>query len=379
MNFRIPVYRFLKDEQKVGYWTVFSNIILVLATFWLGLYVQDIIAQRNGNASGVLANVEYAQNVKPIVDSLNIKYGSLCMDIKKEMETIIKNPETVNLYALGLYMDSILYRDNSRQDKILSYCLDVSKASVTIHPYVQHLNDTLSARAAVIPLMKDVYLFIINQYTDIDTTAKNSYNERGSDYMCKTVKKRWDSKWPLLKKQLDEEIRNPEYLANFGILTTFDTSISNEIKKIYDGFIDNVINDYKSNISKNKTTNNVDSLFMAQYIVGEYNFMINNLLLQSVTNHTFLSNHNYFKNNKKNRFLDNPIGSLIIVIMAGVLLAWIILQTLPQNNVKNNKKTNKDDLYSDYISELKYNTKLMKKLLEYGIDISHKDEHEKKQ
>ena len=120
MNFRIPVYRFLKDEQKVGYWTVFSNIILVLATFWLGLYVQDIIAQRNGNASGVLANVEYAQNVKPIVDSLNIKYGSLCMDIKKEMETIIKNPETVKLYAFGLYMDSILSRDNSRQDKILS-------------------------------------------------------------------------------------------------------------------------------------------------------------------------------------------------------------------------------------------------------------------
>lgn len=379
MKFRIPVYKNLQDEQKVGYWTVFSNIVLILVTFWLGLYVQDIIVQRNGNASGVLANVEYAQNVKPIVDSLNIKYGSLCMDIKKEMETIIKNPETVNLYALGLYMDSILYRDNSRQDKILSYCLDVSKASVTIYPYVQHLNDTLSARAAVIPLMKDVYLFIINQYTDIDTTAKNSYNERGGDYMCKTVKKRWDSKWPLLKKQLDEEIRNPEYLANFGILTTFDTSISNEIKKIYDGFIDNVINDYKSNISKNKTTNNVDSLFMAQYIVGEYNFMINNLLLQSVTNHTFLSNHNYFKNNKKNRFLDNPIGSLIIVIMAGVLLAWIILQTLPQNNVKNNKKTNKDDLYSDYISELKYNTKLMKKLLEYGIDIPHKDEHEKKQ
>lgn len=41
------IYRQLTQEQRVNFWTILTNLFVVLFTFWLGLSVQDMIATRH--------------------------------------------------------------------------------------------------------------------------------------------------------------------------------------------------------------------------------------------------------------------------------------------------------------------------------------------
>ena len=130
-------------EQVVGYWTTSTNIVLVLTTFWLGLVVQDFVAERNANVSAVLTNVEYVKCVKPQVDSLNIQYNSFLHDIY-----VTLNEGNAKLITAGS-INTITSRYNetsqyiiSRYNEISHYCDDLIETSKKVMYYFDDVNAT---------------------------------------------------------------------------------------------------------------------------------------------------------------------------------------------------------------------------------------------
>lgn len=58
-------YKQISNNQKSNYWTIATNIFLVLFTFWMGIFVQDLIATKNSKINDKLLKIQYVDNILP--------------------------------------------------------------------------------------------------------------------------------------------------------------------------------------------------------------------------------------------------------------------------------------------------------------------------
>lgn len=58
-------YRMISSGQKSNYWTIITNMFLVLFTFWMGIFVQDLIANKNSKLNDRLLRVQYVDKIRP--------------------------------------------------------------------------------------------------------------------------------------------------------------------------------------------------------------------------------------------------------------------------------------------------------------------------
>jgi len=63
-------YKAMSHDQKVAFWTITSNVFLVIFTFWMGLFVQDFIADKNANLTKELVRFDYVDRIYPTYKSI---------------------------------------------------------------------------------------------------------------------------------------------------------------------------------------------------------------------------------------------------------------------------------------------------------------------
>lgn len=79
-------YISLTNDSKSSFWQILTNIFLVFFTFWMGIYVQDIIASKNEAINRKIVNFEYVDRITPyykrivhnnndVISKLNIFYS----------------------------------------------------------------------------------------------------------------------------------------------------------------------------------------------------------------------------------------------------------------------------------------------------------------
>lgn len=62
----------LSSDSKSSFWQILTNIFLVYFTFWMGIYVQDLIASKNEAVNKKLVSFEYVDRIKPHWNKVNI-------------------------------------------------------------------------------------------------------------------------------------------------------------------------------------------------------------------------------------------------------------------------------------------------------------------
>lgn len=87
-------YKAMSHEQKVTFWTITSNVFLVIFTFWMGLFVQDFIADKNANLTKELVRFDYVDRIYPTYKSItsNEVMDSL-WQFTLEARIVDKNPK----------------------------------------------------------------------------------------------------------------------------------------------------------------------------------------------------------------------------------------------------------------------------------------------
>ena len=236
----------ISKEQLVGYWTIFTNIILVLTTFWLGLVVQDFVAIKNANVSATLARVEYINHVKPSVDTLNVHFGPFLDDINEELLKwqSYQNP---GLFTAGVY--ATLF---SRIDSIVDYYNQLIETSKDVVYYLddvelvnnnqkkneikyiqtdnaQDLVDYLNKQSLITRIgVLYVYKEILDCCFVTDTITPNDNRNLGD--------------WAKLEKRLISLYRSPDYIRTIGLTMNFRELIQ-ELKPEYEKFYHTPNND----------------------------------------------------------------------------------------------------------------------------------------
>lgn len=64
------IYKNLTSDQKISFWTMTTNIVLVVFTAWLGFLVQDIIVSKNTNIQSKLVQYEYGEKLFPALSTI---------------------------------------------------------------------------------------------------------------------------------------------------------------------------------------------------------------------------------------------------------------------------------------------------------------------
>lgn len=206
-------------EQVVGYWTTSTNIVLVLTTFWLGLVVQDFVAERNANVSAVLTNVEYVKCVKPQVDSLNIQYNSFLHDIYA----------TLNEGNAKGSINTI----TSRYNEISHYCDDLIETSKKVMYYFDDVNATTKTAKFSSKSATEVLTNLINNSNEALTNLINNSNMEtkiGALYYLTELldfyyesdsvnpnKHKTLNDWPILEQRLIKLNQDPDLISIMGL------------------------------------------------------------------------------------------------------------------------------------------------------------------
>lgn len=288
------IYKNIADGQKVGYWTVVTNILLILTTFWLGLRVQDMIATKNATASGFLANIEYVEKVKPRIDSLNIKYGGLFLRLN-DMATGkgANGKPSPTLQDVPIMTNYI----KSHSDEFLSYYSDLVATWSFVSNFDSECPESIKYYAKALSLVS-VMQDYVGEYTE--KTAQN-----------KGLK--WESGWADLEVRIKEMAYQPDYIAYFGWTT--DYSYGNAMELIKNIYLE---------IGKSQDDKNL-----------KLNLKV---LPWALEVHKWIGGHSTYKPAKDNTIvgfvLKTPFGSLILLIVIGLLLAWGITMFLPWQKEK---------------------------------------------
>lgn len=66
------IYKRLTSDQKISFWTMTTNIVLVVFTAWLGFLVQDIIVSKNTNIQSKLVQYEYGEKLFPAINNIYV-------------------------------------------------------------------------------------------------------------------------------------------------------------------------------------------------------------------------------------------------------------------------------------------------------------------
>ena len=358
------IYRNIAKEQKVNYWMTVSNILLICITFWFGLYVQDIIAKKNADASSVLANAEYTAKVKPIIDSLNVKYAPYFIEIYSYRDQIEKH-DTNLIKQLELYM-------------LLEYSLeqyefhkDIVKTFNQLETFGIPFPDSIREQAFTVSVFNEVLNYVLKY-----------------DSLQKKYNYKWEDGWEPLRKQLLDTIKSPRYIEEFGLNLTYAYTIDAIIHKIY------------SSLDKL----NVNKIFILE----------TEIIKRSTTLFMCINQNKTFKRENKNWFgiikeiFSGETAKLLYVLLGiGFCFAYIIYRLLPKEkeqtetekqlieisktlkSITTDKKTADvkvvqmpepfDDMciqnYKElYNSEHEYASKLMNILIENDIKIPPKEE-----
>ncbi len=136
-------YRGMRPEAKQAFWVSVTNICLVIFTFWMGLYVQDAVANKNVEYGARMARIEYMDKYLPALDTLTSKYYKQyvllanVIDMKKanaqkdaKGSFHFKEPSRLidlNYNALSAIPENFFF--SVTRDSLLSYCKDVLKIS----------------------------------------------------------------------------------------------------------------------------------------------------------------------------------------------------------------------------------------------------------
>lgn len=66
----IDIYKKFSSEQKVNFWTVTTNVILVMFTAWLGFTIQDVVVSKNTQLQNKLIRYEYGERIYPWYENI---------------------------------------------------------------------------------------------------------------------------------------------------------------------------------------------------------------------------------------------------------------------------------------------------------------------
>lgn len=58
-------YKSMSHDQKIIFWQITTNVFLVFFTFWMGLFVQDFVADKNANLTQELVRFDYVDRIYP--------------------------------------------------------------------------------------------------------------------------------------------------------------------------------------------------------------------------------------------------------------------------------------------------------------------------
>ena len=58
-------YSPLSPDSKSSFWQILTNIFLVFFTFWMGIFVQDLIASKNEAVNKKMVTFEYVDRLSP--------------------------------------------------------------------------------------------------------------------------------------------------------------------------------------------------------------------------------------------------------------------------------------------------------------------------
>lgn len=104
-------YKSLAPESRGHYWVLVTNVFLVIFTFWLGICIQDLVANKNAKASLKLAHYEIVDRMQDKYFSVYDSCGSIISELYKiTYASINKKEQTKEIYRyINMNKEDILY------------------------------------------------------------------------------------------------------------------------------------------------------------------------------------------------------------------------------------------------------------------------------
>lgn len=102
-------YRPLSYDSKSSFWQILTNIFLVFFTFWMGIYVQDLVASKNAEVNRRLLSFEYVDRIFPVYEKI------INDELYREMAELV---EIDMVYSRELTKDSTLLLSLKDEDTI---------------------------------------------------------------------------------------------------------------------------------------------------------------------------------------------------------------------------------------------------------------------
>lgn len=127
-------YKQISTSQKSNYWTIVTNTFLVLFTFWMGIFVQDLIARKNSSINDKLVKIQYVDNMLPDMKALwsnevfsNSKellwlgksYDDKIVSLQDSLKAFPESSDSINELIRSAQKDSAYY-----VEKYSQYLLD---------------------------------------------------------------------------------------------------------------------------------------------------------------------------------------------------------------------------------------------------------------
>ena len=135
-------YQPLEDNSKSSFWQILTNVFLVLFTFWMGIFVQDLIASKNEEVNNKLLSFQYIDRIHPDYKKVfdNDIFSNLLVfaDVnnnhnKKLQEHLKKMEEDPFFYEDSLKEDSLIY--HRFQLNYVQYLLSNKKEIIELSKY----------------------------------------------------------------------------------------------------------------------------------------------------------------------------------------------------------------------------------------------------
>lgn len=225
-----------------------------------------------------------------MIDSLNIKYGGLFLRLNDMATGKGKSGKPVPTLQDVPMMTNYI---KAHGDEILSYYGDLVATWSFVSNFDSECPESIKNYAKVLSLVG-----VIQEYVG-EYTPKMAQN--------KNLK--WENGWADLGVRIKEMTYQPDYIAYFGWTT--DYSYSNAMDLIKNIYLE---------IGKSQDDKNLN-----------FNLKV---LPWALEVHKWIGDHSTYKPAKDNTIvgfvLNTPFGSLLLLIVIGLLLAWGITMLLPQ-------------------------------------------------
>lgn len=76
-------YQRLSPDNRGSYWVIMTNVFVVIFTFWLGVFIQDLVASKSADASRKLAHYEIVDRMYPTYVHLYDSCGQVIGELQK--------------------------------------------------------------------------------------------------------------------------------------------------------------------------------------------------------------------------------------------------------------------------------------------------------